>query len=77
MEKKFIKRISLNGLKKVLGPKEMKNITGGSGDRICGWIGSSQTPCLVSWEGDCGAMDCDSFFNSQCPKYTKYSWCAE
>ena len=41
MEKKLIKRISLNGLKKVLGPKEMKNITGGSTTYRCFCAGGS------------------------------------
>ena len=35
MEKKQIKKINLNELKNVLSPKEMKNVTGGSGGIMC------------------------------------------
>jgi len=43
MEKK---RISLNGLKKVLSPKEMKNVLGGSGN------------CMTIDEGGCKYYCC-------------------
>jgi len=34
------KKINLDGLKNVLSPKEMKNVTGGSGSYTC-WCGSN------------------------------------
>jgi hypothetical protein len=54
MERKFI---SISGLKKVLSPKEMKNITGGSNaichsgrECVCGAYCGSDSEC-ESWYG--------------------------
>ena len=46
MERKFI---SIDALKKVLSPKEMKNVMGGSGDDGSGkpWPCNSTTKCTV------------------------------
>ena len=50
--------ISLSDLKKVLSPKEMKNVmggSGGSGEYICCCEGITQIPCLpefCEWSDD-------------------------
>ena len=49
MEKKLI---SLSGLKNVLSPKEMKNITGGSGIRCCCGMGANSS-CADTNTDDC------------------------
>lgn len=52
MKREFI---SIDGLKKVLSPKEMKNITGGScpmGGRCVGGNSPGSTPC--GKDSDCG-----------------------
>ena len=74
MKREFI---SIDGLKNVLSPKEMKNVLGGSnGIGRCGWSGADQVPCLVNWSGD-SCSDCNSFLASTCPHSARISWCAE
>ena len=66
MEKKQITKINLNGLKNVLSPKEMKNITGGSiiCHLSCDWgsiLGTcaGTDPCECERYGYSGCMvDC-------------------
>ena len=50
-----MKKIDLNGLKNVLGPKELKNIKGGSGV-MCAW-----ECCYL---GGAWGLDCISGFGS-------------
>ena len=70
MEKKQITKINLNGLKNVLSPKEMKNVTGGSGE-IC----SSPYPCWVRCGN--GAAGCINDCESACSDRggVEYCWC--
>ena len=57
MEKK---KISLNGLEKVLSPKEMKNVKGGSDCILKKISGCTYFCCLDGWQYICQRLDCDA-----------------
>jgi len=71
-------KISLDAIKILLTPKEMKRVTGGYGVGRCGYSGATQIPCLPDWssDGDC-PVSCASFLSTACPKSASTSWCVE
>ena len=63
MEKKQIKKINLNGLEKVLSPKEMKNVVGGGSGCCCA-------------DGQCEVIyRCDS--DGGCSAWGSGGWCLQ
>ena len=69
-------KISYGELKKVLSPKEMKNIlggSGGSGSDTCGWKGGP-IPCHSEWSGTCSA-NCIEFWTDHCFVHAADRWC--
>ena len=47
------KQISLNGLKKVMDPNELKNVLGGSGDECWNYCLDSEGNNTISYWGSC------------------------